>query len=223
MPMPSMSLRNRRWPRSAPPCARGAAGWPPPRCRAGWARSRPPPRAPRACRRAPELGVARQQLHLVVHAPELHHLLAAVAAVRAIIVPPNKPGLADAARDLGRNRNGLPKSLGREFDPDLVVLLPERQRAVDLLGVLDDRGKRRRLPGRQAAWRRPGRKRGRAAGRRRRGGAPDAAAAGAAAAGPPAGAVAQPPPNSTHAAGTTNRSGARRSWHGLGHHSGRDG
>ena len=46
--------------------------------------------------------------------------------------------------ELGRQDEGLAEVLGRQFEPDLVVLLPGRDRAVDLLRVLDDHGKGRR-------------------------------------------------------------------------------
>ena len=52
--------------------------------------------------RARILGVARQQLHLVVHAAELHHLRAAVAAVGPDHRAAEQARLADAAGDLGR-------------------------------------------------------------------------------------------------------------------------
>ena len=80
----------------------------------------------------------------------------------------------------GRQEERLAEVLGLQLDPELLVLLPQRQHAVDLLRVLDDGGKRRaaaRAAGGATAERRvPAPKRPsrapaprlRAAGRRRR-------------------------------------------------------
>jgi hypothetical protein len=42
------------------------------------------------------------------------------------------------------SQEALVEVLGRQLDPDLVLLLPQRQRAVDAAGVPDDAGKARR-------------------------------------------------------------------------------
>ena len=90
-----------------------------------------------------DIGVARLQPHLVVHAHELHHLRAAGTVDRHGHQAAQNPGLADAALDLGRQQIGLAELRWRQLDPDLVLLLPQRQRAVDAARFADDHGKRR--------------------------------------------------------------------------------
>ncbi len=118
---------------------------------------------------SPELGVARDQLHLVVHAAKLHQLLAAVAPVGADHRATEEPGFTDALGDLRRQQHGFAETLRRELDPDLFVLLPGGQEAVLLLGVLDHSGEGLRLAGRRRCRGGRGARRGsgRCAGRRR--------------------------------------------------------
>ncbi len=114
------------------------------------------------------LGVARLQPHLVVHAQKFNHLRPTGTVDRVGHQAAQHPGLADATLDLGRQQEGLAQLLGPQFDPDLFVLLPHRERAFDAARVLDHRGEGRR-PACGGRWRR----RGGAAARRsgRRGGA----------------------------------------------------
>ena len=57
------------------------------------------------------------------------------------IVPAKSP-LPDAAAHVDRQKERLVELLGRDFNPGPIVLLPDRKKAGNLLGVFDDLGKR---------------------------------------------------------------------------------
>ena len=79
--------------------------------------------------------VAPDQLHLVVDAAELDDPAVLHQAAE-------EAAFADAALKLGRKKEGLVEVFRLQLEPELVVLLPDRDRPVAALGVLDDFGER---------------------------------------------------------------------------------
>ena len=103
------------------------------------------------------LGVARDHLHHVVDAAELDYL-------RPGHQPAEQGRFADAGGELGRQEEGLVEVFRLQLDPDLFVLLVQREQALGLLRVLDDGGKGRRAAGRRDHWLRRARWHARGAG-----------------------------------------------------------
>jgi hypothetical protein len=102
------------------------------------------------------VGVQGHHLHQVfVHAAELEHLGLGNARPIAEHQTAEEKRFADALRDLGREEEGFVEVFRLEFEPDLVILLPERDQPVELFRVFDDGGKRRRRSRRRrrCGWR----------------------------------------------------------------------
>ena len=95
------------------------------------------------------IGVARLQAHVVVDADELDDLRAARPAHRIGHQAAEHGAFANAVLDLGREQEELAELRRREFDPQLLVLLPHHQRPANARGVAHHRGK---------GWQRTGRR-----------------------------------------------------------------
>ena len=106
---------------------------------------------------SPELGIECQQLHLVANAPPLGQRIAAhLARIEA--------AFADRTGNVDSEQKGLVERRLGNFQPDFLILAPDRKQAVLLLGILDHFGKGFG----QACVSRSGRRRGRGRWCRRR-------------------------------------------------------
>jgi hypothetical protein len=92
-----------------------------------------------------------------VKASERHQLLAPEGTPAADHRPAEQARFTDALRDLRAEEVGLVEVLGPQLEPELLVLLPDRDQAVDAARVLDHRGEAAAglpRPAVSAEWRR---------------------------------------------------------------------